>query len=70
MSKILIICGIVLIVVGVIFYLQGKIPYLGSLPGDIVFKKGGTIFYFPLATGIIISILATIVVNLIMNFFR
>ncbi|HOO70231.1 MAG TPA: DUF2905 domain-containing protein [Spirochaetota bacterium] len=70
MSKILIISGIVLIVAGIVFYFQGKIPYLGSLPGDIVFKKGRTTFYFPLASGIIISILATIIVNLIMKFFR
>ena len=29
---------------------------LGRLPGDIMMQRGGTSFYFPLATCIIISI--------------
>lgn len=38
---------------------------LGRLPGDIYFRKGNTSFYFPLATSIIVSLLLTIILNLI-----
>ncbi len=64
-AKILIFFGFVLILLGAFFILIEKIPYLGKLPGDIYIKKGNFVFYFPLATSIIISILLTIILNLI-----
>ncbi len=34
---------------------------LGRLPGDIVIQRGGTSFYFPLVTCIVISIVLSAV---------
>jgi len=70
MGKSLILIGIILIVVGVIMNFSGKIPFLGKLPGDIYIKKDNFVFYFPLATSIIISILLTIILNIIGKFFK
>jgi hypothetical protein len=39
--------------------LSGKIPWLGRLPGDILIQRKNFSFYFPLATGILISIILT-----------
>ena len=64
-AKILILFGLTLILLGLFFILIEKIPYLGKLPGDIYIKKGNFVFYFPLATSIILSILLTIILNLI-----
>ena len=64
-GRLLIIGGSVLIIFGVIFLLAGKIPGIGKLPGDFVFRKGNFTFYFPLATCLIISI----IVSLILFFF-
>ncbi len=64
LGKILIIIGALLIVVGVLVLIGGKLG-LGRLPGDIVFKKGNFTFYFPLMTGIIISVILTILFNII-----
>jgi hypothetical protein len=64
LGKILIIIGVLLIAAGVLFILGGKLG-LGRLPGDIVFKKGNFTFYFPLMTGIIISVVLTILFNII-----
>jgi hypothetical protein len=64
-AKILIFFGLILILLGLFFILVEKIPYLGRLPGDIYIKKGNFVFYFPLATSIILSILLTIILNLI-----
>lgn len=38
---------------------------LGRLPGDIVIKRENFVFYFPLATTIIISILLTLIFSFI-----
>ena len=59
-SKTVIFFGIVLIVLGLATAVFGKIPGLGKLPGDIYFKKGSVIFYFPFATCLIISLLLTL----------
>ncbi|NPA15841.1 MAG: DUF2905 domain-containing protein [Deferribacteres bacterium] len=66
-SKLLIGLGIFLVVIGVLIPLISKIPFIGRLPGDIYIKKDNFVFYFPLATCIIISIVLTLILNL---FFR
>jgi len=35
------------------------------LPGDLAFRSGNTTVYIPLATSVILSIVATIVLNLV-----
>lgn len=64
--------GIMLIVLGALIILGGlavvfldKIPYVGRLPGDINIQGKGWSFHFPLMTGIILSIVLTIILNLI-----
>lgn len=62
LGRTIIIFGAVLIIVGLVLLLSPKIPFLGKLPGDFLFKKDGFTFYFPLATSIILSILLTILI--------
>jgi hypothetical protein len=54
-----------LIIVGGIFILFGRIPFFGKLPGDIYIKKENFIFYFPITTAILISIILTLILNII-----
>ncbi len=63
-SKALIVLGVFLILIGIILPLASKIPFIGRLPGDIYIKKDNFVFYFPLATCIILSILLTLLLNL------
>lgn len=65
MARWLIIAGVVLIVLGVAWPLVTKLG-LGRLPGDIRIEREGFSFYFPLTTGLIISI----VLSLILWLFR
>lgn len=67
LGKTILILGGVLILVGFILTFSPKIPFLGKLPGDFLYKKDGFTFYFPIATSIIISIVLTILLNI---FFR
>jgi len=68
-SRIIVILGISLIVIGGVVMLLGRagLP-LGRLPGDIVYKGKNTIFYFPLATSILLSIVLSIVMYLVGRF--
>lgn len=69
MAKFLMLIGTIIFAVGFIVLVAPKIPWLGRLPGDIDFKGKNFRVYFPIATCIILSILLTILLNLI-NFFR
>ena len=60
MAKWLITIGTILIALGVIWPLLAKLG-LGSLPGDIKLERKGHIFYFPLTTSIVVSIVITVI---------
>lgn len=65
-GKYLIIGGLIVLIAGLILYLFGhKLSWLGKLPGDIRIEREGFSFYFPLTTGILISVLITALVKLI-----
>jgi hypothetical protein len=65
MGRWLIIAGVVLIALGLAWPLIAKLG-LGRLPGDIHLERDGYSFYFPIVTGLIISV----VLSLILWFFR
>jgi hypothetical protein len=64
-GRLLIVGGIVLAVVGVILVLAPNIPFLGRLPGDIRFDSGNVKVFAPLGTMLLISIILTILLNLL-----
>jgi hypothetical protein len=68
-GRIIVVLGLFLILIGGVVMLLGRtgLP-LGRLPGDIVYKGKNTIFYFPLATSILLSIVLSLVFYLIGRF--
>lgn len=60
----------VFFVVGLLFILAGRFPLVGRLPGDIRISRGNFTFYFPLATCIVLSLLLTLILNLVARFLR
>jgi hypothetical protein len=59
-GRTLIILGAVLIVVGLLFTLGERLPIkLGRLPGDIVVRGKSSVFYFPIVTSLLISLILT-----------
>ena len=64
MPRLLITIGIVLIVVGLLWPWLSRLG-LGRLPGDIVIRRDGFTFYFPLATSIIVSIVLSVIIWLL-----
>lgn len=59
MAKWLIILGITFILIGLAWPWLSKLG-LGHLPGDIYIERKGFSFYFPLTTGIIISVVLSL----------
>jgi hypothetical protein len=66
-GKLIIFVGLVLILLGSLLLLAGKLPWLGKLPGDIVYTRGNFRFYFPLATSILLSVILTLLLNLFLR---
>jgi len=60
MQKILITVGIILLAAGLLWPLLTKLG-LGRLPGDIVIRREGFTFFFPVTTMIIVSIVLTLI---------
>ena len=60
-GRIVLIFGVLLVVIGGALMLFGRF----HLPGDLTFRSGSTTVYIPLATSVILSIVATIVLNLV-----
>lgn len=68
-GKYLIIAGVIIVVIGLIVYFLGdKLSWLGKLPGDIRIEKENFHFYFPITTMILLSLIFTIIINIIKKF--
>ena len=65
-GKVLVVLGTVLFLLGLALWSGFGAGWLGRLPGDIRVQRGNFGFYFPIVTCIILSIL----VSLILSFFR
>lgn len=61
----LIYIGIVTVLIGGFFILVAKVPWFGRLPGDLVWRREGLTVYVPIATMILISLILTILLNII-----
>jgi hypothetical protein len=66
MGRPLIVVGAVLVVVGLVLAFGPRIPGLGRLPGDVVWRRGGTTVYFPVVTCLVLSL----VLSLLFALFR
>lgn len=66
-GKMLLILGGVIILLGLVLLLAGKVPFLGRLPGDIHVQTDGFTCFFPIASMVIMSLILTILINVIMR---
>ena len=70
-GRFLMLGGIALFVIGGLVFLAAKfgIPF-GRLPGDVRIEREGFSLYFPLTSSILVSIVLTILFNLIRRFLK
>ena len=70
-ARYLMFAGIALFLIGGGVYLAAKFGFpLGRLPGDIRIEGENGTFYFPLASSILISIVLTVLLNIIFRWFE
>ena len=59
------VAGGVLVLLGLVW--RGGLP---RLPGDILWRRGNSTLYFPLVTMLLLSLLLTVVLNLLARLWR
>ena len=64
MSRLLIGAGVILLLAGLAWPWLARLP-LGRLPGDFHFHRDGFDFYLPLGTGVLVSLLLTLILWLL-----
>ncbi len=71
MGRWLLILGAIIFITGLVFVVGGRLfPWLGHLPGDIHYEGKNTRVFIPITTMILISIVGTIVLNVLIRLFR
>ena len=69
-GKYILMVGGFIVLIGLVVYFFGdKLHWIGRLPGDIRVERPNACFYFPLTTMILLSLLLTLIINLIKRFF-
>ena len=69
-GRTLMVLGALLFVVGLVLTYAGRMPWLGNLPGDVAVERGNFRLYAPFGTMIIVSIVLSVLLNLIVRLFR
>ncbi|EEG76193.1 DUF2905 domain-containing protein [Dethiobacter alkaliphilus] len=67
-GRLFIVLGAVLILVGLAITFGGRFN-LGRLPGDIIIQRENFTFYFPLMTGIVLSVVLSAIFWFLNRFF-
>jgi uncharacterized protein HemY len=70
-ARLLIIIGLVVVFAGIFLLVAIRyFPWLGNLPGDFRIERENFKIYMPLATMLLISILASIILNIVIRIFH
>ena len=64
LGRSLLIAGAVLFALGLLITLGARLPGVGRLPGDIVYRRGNATFYFPIVTCILLSVVVTLLLRI------
>jgi membrane protein implicated in regulation of membrane protease activity len=70
LGRLMMVVGALIFVVGLLIALGGRLLWFGNLPGDIAIERDNFRMYVPIGTMIVVSLLLTVVLNLVMRFFR
>jgi hypothetical protein len=62
LGRFLLFIGVIFALLGVVLIALPKIPFVGRLPGDFIVERGRFLFYFPIASCLLASMLLSLVV--------
>ena len=69
-AKLLLLLGGAIVLSGAVLWLLSHLPYLGKLTGDIFISRGSVNIFIPIVTMIIVSVVLTVVLNLLARVLR
>ncbi len=70
-GRYLILAGLLLVLLGGLLYAAARLGLpIGRLPGDIHITWQGGGLYFPVVTSVLLSVVLTVVLNLLERFFQ
>jgi hypothetical protein len=70
LGKFILIIGVITTLVGLVMWSGFAPKWLGRLPGDIRIERENSVFYFPIVTCIILSIVLSLLLSLFSMFRR
>ena len=62
--------GGAIVLSGAALWLLSRLPFLGKLPGDILISKGNFNIFIPIVTMVVVSLVLTVVLNLLARVLR
>lgn len=68
MGLILVVLGVAVVLVGLLVW-SGALSWVGKLPGDVRIERENVRFYFPITSIILISVVLSLILNLLRRFF-
>jgi hypothetical protein len=71
LARLLVKIGLLLIIAGGVVYILDRFGIrLGQLPGDLAWRRKNTAIFFPLGTSLLLSILLSLLFNILSRFRR
>jgi hypothetical protein len=70
LGRTILMLGGLLVALGLVLLVLGRVPFVGRLPGDFHLRWGSVSCYFPLMTGVVVSVAATLILNLLLWLLR
>jgi len=67
LGKLMLVVGAVIVFTGLLLLILSRLPWLGHLPGDIHLRRGNLSCSLLLGTSILLSLLLTVVLNLLLR---
>ena len=68
LGTIIIVVGVAAVVIGVLVYIDA-LGWFGRLPGDIRIERDNTRVYIPITSMILVSVVLTVLVNVVRRLF-
>ena len=65
LGRLLVVGGLLLAGTGLVLIVAPNVPFLGRLPGDIRIDSGNVKVFAPLGTMLLLSVILTVVLNLL-----
>ena len=69
-GRAVVLAGLIIVAVGLLIWIGPRIPFFGRLPGDIAIERDNVSVFAPIGSMVVVSLVLTVVLNLLAYFRR